>query len=134
MNIREALGLPPKKKIHYGFVALGDIAQEAMLPGVEHTGNSTIAALVTGDPVKAGRLAERHGVAHTHSYKQLPEAVTSGHVEALSIATPTRTAAPSLPPGRGAGEIFVSGGSTPPGWPRHAASRSSMRRSRQRPS
>ena len=33
MNIREALGLPPKKKIRYGFVALGDIAQEAMLPG-----------------------------------------------------------------------------------------------------
>jgi hypothetical protein len=32
MNIREALGLAPKRKIRYGFVALGDIAQEAMLP------------------------------------------------------------------------------------------------------
>jgi predicted dehydrogenase len=88
MNIREALGLPPKKKIRYGFVALGDIAQEAMLPGVEHTGNSTIAALVTGDPVKAGRLAERYGVAHTYSYEQFPELLRSGNVDAVYIATP----------------------------------------------
>jgi predicted dehydrogenase len=88
MNIREALGLPPKKKIRYGFVALGDIAQEAMLPGVEHTGNSTIAALVTGDPVKGGRLAERYGVAHTYSYEQFPELLQSGNVDAVYIATP----------------------------------------------
>jgi predicted dehydrogenase len=88
MNIREALGLPPKKKIRYGFVALGDIAQEAMLPGVEHTGNSTIAALVTGDPVKAGRLAERYGVAHTYSYEQFPELLRSGNFDAVYIATP----------------------------------------------
>ncbi len=88
MNIREALGLPPKKKIRYGFVALGDIAQEAMLPGVEHTGNSTIAALVTGDPVKAGRLAERYGVVHTYSYEQFPELLQSGNVDAVYIATP----------------------------------------------
>jgi predicted dehydrogenase len=88
MNIREALGLAPKKKIRYGFVALGDIAQEAMLPGVEHTGNSSIAALMTGDPVKAGRLAERYGVAHTYSYEQLPEMLASGHVDAIYVATP----------------------------------------------
>jgi predicted dehydrogenase len=88
MNIRDALGLPPKKKIRYGFVALGDITQEAMLPGVEHTGNSTIAALVTGDPVKAGRLAERYGVQHTYSYEQFPALLASGNVDAVYIATP----------------------------------------------
>jgi predicted dehydrogenase len=88
MNIREALGLTPKKKIRYGFVALGDIAQEAMLPGVEHTGNSTIAALVTGDPVKAGRLAERYGVEHTYSYEQFPTLLASGNIDAVYIATP----------------------------------------------
>jgi predicted dehydrogenase len=88
MNIREALGLAPKKKIRYGFVALGDIAQEAMLPAVEHTGNSTIAALVTGDPVKAGRLAERYGVQHTYSYEQFREMLASGNVDAIYIATP----------------------------------------------
>ena len=88
MNIREALGLAPKKKIRYGFVALGDIAQEAMLPAVEHTGNSSIAALVTSDPVKAGRLAERYNVEHTYSYEQFPEMLASGNVDAVYIATP----------------------------------------------
>jgi predicted dehydrogenase len=88
MNIREALGLAPKKKIRYGFVALGDIAQEAMLPAVEHTGNSAIGALVTGDPVKAGRLAERYSVQHTYSYEQFPEMLSSGNVDAVYIATP----------------------------------------------
>ncbi|HEX6496036.1 MAG TPA: Gfo/Idh/MocA family oxidoreductase [Acidobacteriaceae bacterium] len=88
MNIREALGLAPKKKIRYAFVALGDIAQEAMLPAVEHTGNSAIAALVTSDPVKAGRLAERYKVEHTYSYEQFPEMLSSGNVDAVYIATP----------------------------------------------
>ncbi len=88
MNIREALGLAPKKKIRYGFIALGDIAQEAMLPAVEHTGNSSIAALVTSDPVKAGRLAERYNVEHTYSYEQFPEMLASGNVDAVYIATP----------------------------------------------
>jgi hypothetical protein len=40
------------KKIRYGIVALGSISQEAMLPGIGHTGNSEVTALVTGDPVK----------------------------------------------------------------------------------
>jgi predicted dehydrogenase len=88
MNIRDALGLPPKKKIRYAFVGLGDIAQEAMLPGVEHTGNSSIAALVTGDPVKGGRLAERYGVQHTCSYEQFSSLLTSGNIDAVYIATP----------------------------------------------
>jgi predicted dehydrogenase len=88
MNIREALGLAPKKKIRYGFVALGDIAQEAMLPAVEHTGNSANAALVTDDPVKAGRLAERYSVQHTYSYEQFREMLASGNIDAVYIATP----------------------------------------------
>jgi predicted dehydrogenase len=88
MNIREALGLPPKKKVRYAIVGLGDIAQEAMIPGVEHTGNSAITALVTGDPVKAGRLAERYGVAHTHSYEQYAEMLRSGNIDAIYLATP----------------------------------------------
>jgi predicted dehydrogenase len=88
MNIREALGLAPKKKIRYGFVALGDIAQESMLPAVEHTGNSAIGALVTDDPVKAGRLAERYSVQHTYNYEQFPKMLASGNIDAVYIATP----------------------------------------------
>ncbi len=88
MNIREALGLAPKKKVRYAVVGLGDIAQEAMLPGVEHTGNSAVTAFVTDDPVKAGRLAERYSVSNIYNYQQFPEMLTSGNIDAIYLATP----------------------------------------------
>jgi predicted dehydrogenase len=47
MNILSAIGVG-KEKVRYAVVGLGDIAQEAMMRGVDHTGNSTIAALVSG--------------------------------------------------------------------------------------
>ena len=103
MNIREALGLPPKKKVRYGIVALGDISQEAMLPGVEHTGNSAVAALVTGDAVKAGRLAERYTVPHTYSYEQFAEMLASGNVDAIYLATPNWRHAEFILPALAAG-------------------------------
>jgi predicted dehydrogenase len=103
MNIREALGLSPKKKVRYGIVGLGDIAQEAMLPGVEHSGNSAIAALVTGDPVKAGRLAERYGVAHIYGYGQYPEMLRAGNVDAIYLATPNWRHAEFILPALAAG-------------------------------
>jgi predicted dehydrogenase len=49
-------------KIRYGIVALGSISQEGMLPGVHHTVNSEITALVTSDPVKATELSKMCGV------------------------------------------------------------------------
>ncbi|MGJ3627229.1 hypothetical protein AB5I41_10310 [Sphingomonas sp. MMS24-JH45] len=49
MSIAYVLGLGGKK-VRYAIVGLGDIAQEAMMPGVWRTGNSEIAALVSGDP------------------------------------------------------------------------------------
>lgn len=62
MSVRKALGLESEKKVRYGIVALGDIAQEAMLPGVEHTGNSEVTALVTSDPVKARQVGKQYKV------------------------------------------------------------------------
>jgi predicted dehydrogenase len=94
MNIRE---------VRYGIVGLGDIAQEAMLPGVEHTGNSAITALVTGDPVKAGRLAERYGVAHIYSYEQYPEMLRAGNADAIYLATPNWRHAEFILPALAAG-------------------------------
>ena len=38
--------------------------------------------------MKAGRLAERYGVAHTYSYEEFPEMLASGNVDAVYIATP----------------------------------------------
>lgn len=66
MSVLSALGLG--RKIRYGIVALGDIAQEAMLPGVAHTGNSEITALVTGDPEKARGVGEQYSVTESYGY------------------------------------------------------------------
>lgn len=88
MSIKDALGFGSDRKVRYGVVALGDIAQEAMMPGVEHTGNSVIAALVTGDPEKAKEVAERYKVADTYSYEQFDTLLHSGAIDAIYLATP----------------------------------------------
>ncbi|MFT8244314.1 Gfo/Idh/MocA family protein [Roseomonas sp. BN140053] len=88
MSILSSLGITSGKKVRYGFVALGDIAQEAMLPGVSHTGNSEVAALVTGDPEKARGVGQQYGVTDTYSYDQFEEMLRSGKVDAIYLATP----------------------------------------------
>ena len=45
-------------KIRYAVVGGGWISQGAFMPGVGQTDNSVITALVTGDPIKADKLAE----------------------------------------------------------------------------
>ncbi len=100
MSILSSLGLGSDKKIRYAIVGLGDIAQEAMLPGVAHTGNSVVTALVTDDPEKARRLGEMYGVEHTYRYDQFDEMLRSGEVDAIYLATPnwrhTEFAVPAL--------------------------------------
>ncbi|MFP3707985.1 Gfo/Idh/MocA family oxidoreductase [Paraburkholderia sp. SIMBA_009] len=88
MSILSALGLGSEKKVRYAIVGLGDIAQEAMMPGVAHTGNSEITALVTGDPEKARKVGEQYGVAHTYTYEQFDQMLGSGQVDAIYVATP----------------------------------------------
>jgi hypothetical protein len=50
------------KKIRYGVVGLGHIAQTAVLPAFKHAENSELAALVTGNPEKDRELSERYRV------------------------------------------------------------------------
>ncbi|KMO21734.1 Gfo/Idh/MocA family protein [Methylobacterium platani] len=87
-SIAGALGLTPARKVRYAVVGLGDIAQGAMLPAVAHTGNSEIAALVTGDPEKARALGARYGVPATYCYEQFGAMLRSGAVDAIYLATP----------------------------------------------
>ncbi len=56
MGTKEVLGLASEKKVRSAIVGVGDIAQENMMPGVKHTGNSEITALITSDPRKAKEL------------------------------------------------------------------------------
>ncbi|MGN7161290.1 Gfo/Idh/MocA family protein [Sphingomonas sp. SAFR-052] len=87
MGIASALGFGGRK-VRYAIVGLGDIAQEALMPGVAHTGNSEITALVSGDPEKLGALGERYGVADRYGYEQFPELLRSGTIDAIYLATP----------------------------------------------
>src|SRR5580658_4940054 len=88
MGIKELIGMESERKVRYAIVGLGDIAQEDMMPGVDHTGNSEIIALVTSDPVKARELGEKYGVEAVFSYEQFQEALTSGTFDAIYLATP----------------------------------------------
>ncbi len=86
MGVMEALGL--RKKVRYAVVGLGDIAQEAMMPGVEHTGNSEIVALVTSDLTKADEVGKQYGVTKTYTYEQFPFLLRSGEIDAIYLAMP----------------------------------------------
>ena len=88
MSIKEALGFGSDKKVRYAIVGLGDIAQEDMMPGVEHTGNSELTALVTSDPKKATELGKMYDLRSTFTYEQFPEAIASGTFDAIYLATP----------------------------------------------
>ncbi|GJE17007.1 Gfo/Idh/MocA family protein [Methylobacterium marchantiae] len=88
MSIASTLGLTSSRKVRYAFVALGDITQEAMLPGVKHTGNSEIVAFVTGDPEKARGVGEQYGVTDSYSYEQFGDLLASGTIDAIYLATP----------------------------------------------
>ena len=87
MSIASALGLD-RRKVRYAVVGAGDIAQAAMMPGIEHTGNSKLTAIVSGDPVKLGALGERYGVEHLYSYQQFDALIASGNIDAIYLATP----------------------------------------------
>jgi len=87
MSIASALGLGGRK-IRYAIVGLGDIAQEALMPGVSHTGNSEMTAFVSGDPEKLEKLGKRYGVKHLYGYEQFPALLASGEIDAIYLATP----------------------------------------------
>ncbi|CAM2159070.1 Gfo/Idh/MocA family oxidoreductase (plasmid) [Pararobbsia alpina] len=88
MSILSTLGLSSDRKIRYAIVGLGDIAQEAMMPGVKHTGNSEIAALVTGDLEKARALGKIYDVSDIYTYEQFGQLLASNKVDAIYLATP----------------------------------------------
>ncbi len=88
MGIKELLGLESEKKVRYAVVGAGDIAQEDMMPGIKHTGNSELTAIVTGDATKARELGEKYDVKATYTYEQFQEALTSGNFDAIYLATP----------------------------------------------
>ncbi len=86
MSIASAFGFG--NKVRYALVGLGDITQEALLPGVKHTGNSEVTALVSDDPEKARAIGERYGVKDHYRYDEFDKLLASGTIDAIYIGTP----------------------------------------------
>lgn len=76
------------KKVRYAVVGGGWISQEAFMPGVAQTGNSEIAAIVSGNLEKARTLADFHCVPAVHTYDQYDALLASGDIDAVYIALP----------------------------------------------
>ena len=77
-----------KRKIRYGVVGLGHIAQVAVLPAFAHAENSELTALISDDPEKLEKLGRRYKVKGRFSYDQYEECLTSSTVDAVYIALP----------------------------------------------
>ena len=103
MTILSSLGLTSSKKVRYAMVALGDITQEAMLPGVSHTGNSEVAAFVTSDPEKAREVGRQYGVTQSYGYDGFDTLLRSGTIDAIYLATPNWRHAEFILPALAAG-------------------------------
>jgi predicted dehydrogenase len=88
MALADLFKTKSEAKVRYAIVGVGDIAQEDMMPGVEHTGNSEITALVTSDEVKAKKVGSKYGVEAAFSYEQFETALNSGLFDAIYLATP----------------------------------------------
>lgn len=108
MGIKEVLGFGSDRKVRYAMVGLGDIAQEDMMPGVEHTGNSEITALITSDPKKATELGKMYDVKATYTYEQFAQALQSGTFDAIYLATPNWRHAEFIVPALKAGIHVLS--------------------------
>src|SRR5262249_9683975 len=78
----------PARKIRYAVVGAGWSAQNAFMPGVKRTGNSVMAAIVTGDPAKAEGLGGLYRIRHRYSYDEYDRLLASGEVDAVYLATP----------------------------------------------
>src|SRR5581483_7662970 len=76
-----------KNKVRYAVVGLGSIAQGAVLPAFEHTENSELTALVSGDEKKLKDLGREYKC-QTYTYDQFDDCVSSGEVDAVYICTP----------------------------------------------
>ncbi len=76
------------KKVRYAVVGAGWISQEAFMPAVAQTGNSEIAAIVTGNADTAAKLAAFHGVPETCGYDGYDALLASGRIDAVYIALP----------------------------------------------
>lgn len=74
------------KKIRYAVVGIGHLAQVAVLPGFASAKNSRLVALVSDDPEKRKKVADKYGLTETYSYEQYDQALAA--VDAVYLTVP----------------------------------------------
>ncbi len=75
-------------QIRYAVVGAGWISQIAFMPSVAQSGNSQMAAIVTGNDKVAGELAAFYGIEHVCGYDGYDALVASDKIDAVYIALP----------------------------------------------
>lgn len=77
------------RKLRYGIVGLGHIAQVAVLPAFEHAKkNSVLAAFVSDDQKKLKELGQHYGVDALYDYEHFDECLREAELDAVYIALP----------------------------------------------
>jgi predicted dehydrogenase len=77
------------KKIRYGVVGLGSIAQSAVLPAFKNASmNSVLTTLISEDKQKLKVLAKKYKVENTYLFQEMEECFQKQEIDALYIATP----------------------------------------------
>ncbi|MGZ3789563.1 MAG: Gfo/Idh/MocA family protein [Bacteriovorax sp.] len=77
------------RKIRYGVVGLGHIAQVAVLPAFKNAHqNSEIRALISEDEKKLKVLAKKYKVKATYLIDELEQCLQSGEIDVLYVSTP----------------------------------------------
>lgn len=77
------------KKIRYGVVGLGNIAQSAVLPAFKNASmNSVLTTLISEDKQKLKVLAKKYKVSSTYLLEDIEECFMKQEIDAIYIATP----------------------------------------------
>jgi len=74
-------------KVRYAVIGTGWFAQAAVLPAFQHTPNSVLGAIVSGDPEKRQELSAKYNVP-AHSYEECEALLSRGEINAIYIVTP----------------------------------------------
>lgn len=84
-----SLGMPnSKKQIRYAVVGAGNIAQVAVLPAFQHSDNSKLVAVVSGDATKRAALRRRYDLELDGDYDEFETLLERAAIDAVYICTP----------------------------------------------
>src|SRR5260370_30621516 len=75
------------RKVRYAVVGLGHLAQVAVLPAFRSARNSELVAVISDDPPKRKKLAQKYGVEKVYSYEAYDECMAQG-VDAVYLVLP----------------------------------------------